>query len=170
MREQQAQQEDPIERFEVGLLMAYVTRRAVSLSFQIIVPVTSFIKLFLKLSSLFLGSSFSLSLQMRKQVCFAFNQLRSLLHFSGLSAQLIRSSCLTRSLESVKYFSVEIENEKLSIGSTLGPARLHSFLRTQNVVLRVSPEKLSFSSDLYVSLTGFLFPVSGKIGAYKKLT
>lgn len=107
---------------------------------------------------------------MRKQVCFASNQLCSLLHFSGLSAQLIRSSCLTRSLESVKYFSVEIENAKLLIGSTLGPAHLHRFHRAQNGVLRVSPEKLSFSSDFYVSLTDFLLPFSGRIGAYKKLT
>lgn len=51
---------------------------------------------------------------MRKEVGSVSHQLRSLLQFSGLSAQLMSSGCLTGSLESVKYFSVGTENKKLS--------------------------------------------------------
>lgn len=50
MREQQAQQEDPIERFEVRLFMAWVMWNTFALSFPIIVPVTSFREFFLKFS------------------------------------------------------------------------------------------------------------------------
>jgi len=48
MREQQAQQEDPIERFEVCLLMAWVDVKSFhfSLSFPVIMPVTGFAEFF----------------------------------------------------------------------------------------------------------------------------
>lgn len=69
---------------------------------------------------------------------------------------------------SISLWGQKIRNYLLS--STLGPATSPTIAIGLKIVLRVSPEKLTLSSEFYVSESGFFLPFSGRIGVSRKLT
>lgn len=114
MREQQAQQEDPIERFEVCLLIAWKMQGAFCLSFHVILPITSFTEFSVKFTTTVSRLQLSLPVQL---------QTNCLIEFSGLSSQLI-SSRWTKPLESVKFFFVDLGNKKLFLWKHIRSSRI----------------------------------------------